>query len=156
MPDDLRLSPHFTLAEMTRSQTALRLGINNAAPTEAVAELRRLCALLLEPIRALLGTSLFVSSGYRCTTLNQAVGGASASAHLAGRAADLIPAGVSLPTAFEMIRLSALPFDQVILECNAWIHVAVAESGRVPRRQAMTGSGGPGHWSYKLVAVDPL
>lgn len=151
MTDDTRLSTHFTLSEMTRSQAALRLGVNNAAPTEAVSELRRLCAALLEPVRALLGVPLFISSGYRCTTLNQAVGGASTSAHLAGRAADIVPAGVSLQTAFEMIRLSALPFDQVILECDAWVHVAVAEAGHAPRRQALTASGGPGHWSYTAV-----
>lgn len=145
------LSVHFSLTELTRSQAALRLGINNAAPSEAVIELRRLCDLLLEPIRSLLGVPLYVSSGYRCTTLNQAVGGVSTSAHLAGRAADIIPATVSLATAFEMIRRSALPFDQCIVECGAWIHVAIAAAGDAPRRQALEARGGPGHWAYTEV-----
>ena len=66
------LSPFFSLDEMTRSQTALRLGLDNTPPAEAIAELRRLCANLLEPARLLLGVPLHVDSGFRCSALNAA------------------------------------------------------------------------------------
>ena len=68
------LSPFFSLDEMTRSQTALRLGLDNTPPAEAIAELRRLCANLLEPARLLLGVPLHVDGGYGMIT-KQAVRG---------------------------------------------------------------------------------
>lgn len=149
---DERLSVHFSLDELTRSQTASRLGINNQPTPEVVAMLRRLAITLLEPIRDLLGAPLHVDSGYRSPALNGAVGGAASSAHLDGRAADLVPIGVGLVAAFDFIRRSSLPFDQVILECGAWIHVAVARPGDAPRRQALEASGRPGHWIYLPVS----
>lgn len=145
------LSAHFDLDEMTRSQTALRLGIGNTPNQTQIEELERLCADLLEPIRALLGVALHVDSGFRSHAVNAAVGGVATSAHLDGRAADIVPAGITLLDAFEKIRLSRLPYDQLIIECNAWIHVGAAPLDHMPRRQAMTASGSPGHWRYELV-----
>lgn len=142
------LSPHFSLSEMTRSQTAARRGFDNAPSPEAVANLQRLCVDLLEPIRALLGARMTVDSGYRCSAVNAAVGGSATSAHLDGRACDFVPVGLSLDAAFDLICESSLPFDQAIVECNGWIHVGIAKAGETPRRQALTASGGPGHWTY--------
>jgi zinc D-Ala-D-Ala carboxypeptidase len=147
----VRLSPHFTLSELTRSQTALRLGLDNVAGHDVETELRRLCDWLLEPVRELLGVPLHVDSGYRSLLVNQAVGGAVASAHLFGRAADVVPVGVSLTDAFDRVRRSALPYDQAIVECGAWLHLAIAPAGFTPRRQALTASGGPGRWTYTAV-----
>lgn len=147
-----QLSENFNLEELVFSQAALRLGIDNTPPAVAINELTRLCIVLLEPARSLLGVPLHVDSGYRCPELNARIGGASASAHMEGRAADLIPIGMPLAAAFDTLRNDAdLPYDQIIFECQAWIHLAIAAPGVEPRRQALTASGHPGAWSYQLV-----
>ena len=148
----MALSPNFALDEMLRSQTALRLGLANTPSDAQVDNLKRLCMTLLEPVRSLLGCPLHVDSGYRSPIVNAAVGGSVDSAHMDGRAADVIPIGVSLQDAFDAIqRNTALPWDQLIGECGpAWLHLAVAKDGSVPRRQVLTCSGIPGHWTYSL------
>lgn len=146
------LSPNFTLEELTHSQTALRIGIDNTPGDAERANLIRLSFTLLEPIRTLLGVPIHVDSGYRSPDLNTRIGGALNSAHVEGRAADLVPIGMDLGKAFDLIRRSLLPLDQVITECDAWIHVAIAAEGVTPRRQALAASGGPGAWKYSLVA----
>lgn len=146
------LSQHFTLEELTYSQMALRLGLDNTPGDTERANLIRLCFTLLEPIRTLLGVPVHVDSGFRSSILNTKVGGAINSAHLEGRAADLVPIGMALETAFNLVRRSGLPLDQVITECNAWIHVAIAKDGELPRGQALAASGGPGAWKYTQVA----
>ena len=95
--------------------------------------------------------ALHVDSGYRSVTINADVGGAADSAHLTGCAADVIPIGMDLRAAFDAIKISGLPFDQLILECNAWLHLSVARSPLIPpRRQPLLASGGPGKWTYSL------
>jgi hypothetical protein len=152
MNDVIRLSPHFTLAELTHSDTAARLGLDNAPPVEAINNLRRLCFFGLEPAREILGCPLFVSSGYRSEAVNEAVGStAPHSAHLDGRAADFVPVGLSLQVAFDQIRRSIVPYDMVIYECREWIHLQIAETGVAPRRRGLIASGGPGNWTYVAV-----
>lgn len=146
------LSAHFSLEEMVFSPVALRLGIINTPDAASIENLKRLCAEILEPARALLGVHLHVDSGYRSVLLNQHIGGAQDSAHLEGRAGDLKPIGLDIEAAFEALRQSVIPFDKLILECNAWLHIAVAPLRGQPRRQCLTASGSPGHWSYRLVA----
>jgi hypothetical protein len=146
------MSEHFTLEALTFSQTATRKGIDNTPPQQAIDSLNLLCSSLLEPARALLGCPFRVDSGFRCEALNEAVGGAKTSAHLDGRAADCIPEGMNLQSAFLTLKNSDLPYDQIIFECQAWIHLAIARVGETPRRQALTATGGPGHWAYQAVA----
>lgn len=96
---------------------------------------------------------LHVTSGYRSTQVNRAVGGARKSAHLDGRAADIVPIGMPLQRAFNILRRDLdLPYDQIITECNAWIHIAIAAEDEEPRRDMLAASGSPGHWSYAAVA----
>lgn len=148
----MNLSDHFSLAELTFSQVAARKGISNE-PTLAVTEnLTRLCADLLEPIRTLLGVPMRIDSGYRSPLVNEAVGGANDSAHLTGRAADLVPIEYDLQSAFDAIRKSDLPIDQVIFECRAWVHVAIAPAGVEPRHEALIATGHAGAWHYERVA----
>lgn len=150
----MNLSEHFTVEEMTFSETALRHGLDNSPPDSAVENLKRLCAELLEPARALLGDVPFhVTSGYRALPVNALVGGVSNSAHLTGRACDFIPQGPDLRAAFDLIRQSELPYDQVIYECAAWIHLAVAADGVPIRRQALAAvRGADGRFSYQAVS----
>lgn len=79
----------FTIEELTRSSTAERLHIDNKPSEAVVGNLKRLAEQTLDPARALLGSPIFVNSGYRCPQLNKAVGGVPNSFHLQGRAADL-------------------------------------------------------------------
>lgn len=146
------LSPHFSLEELTFSELALRKGLINDPVLSAVDNLRRLALTLLEPARVLLGAPMHINSGYRSLAVNSMIGGATQSAHTFGRAADLVPIGVSLGEAFDHLRSSStpapLPFDQIIIECGAWIHIAIAADGVTPRREQLVASGSPGRWTY--------
>lgn len=146
------LSDHFSLEELTFSRQASVAGISNQPNVEQIANLTRLCHVLLEPARAILGAPFHVNSGFRSPIVNQLVFGAANSAHLDGRAADIVPVGVPLQNAFDTLRRTLGVYDQLIIECNAWIHIAVAPLNTTPRQMAMTATGMPGHWQYELVA----
>jgi hypothetical protein len=141
-----RLSRHFTLEELTASQTAARRGIDNTPPAAVVRNLRRLAALL-ERIRRLLGgVPIRVSSGYRCRALNAAVGGARASAHMAGLAADFTAPGYgSVLQVARRIAASSLRYDQLIHEYGAWVHIGLAAPRRKPRRRNLSIFKGTGY-----------
>lgn len=129
----MNLTEHFSLAELTDSQTAARLGLDNTPTPEIIEHLRLLCTTILEPARMALGP-LRISSGYRAPAVNVAVGGAKDSTHMLGFAADVIPVKVQKLTFARWVKES-VPFDQVILEFGtpgqpAWIHV----SARPPLR----------------------
>ena len=131
------LSPHFTLSEMTRSETGLRRGLKNEPNAGEIRNLERMCETMMEPIRDLLSVPIHVNSGYRSPAVNAAVGGKGNSAHVDGRACDFVPVGMSLDHAMSKIRISGLPFDQIILEYSAWIHVAIPREGVAPRCQVL-------------------
>jgi zinc D-Ala-D-Ala carboxypeptidase len=134
----MRLSLNFMLDELLVSQTAARRGLANVPPPDVVEELRRLCEELLQPLRDALGVPVVVTSGYRSRAVNAAVGGAVNSAHLHGRAADIVVPGMAPVMVCRRIVELALPFDQVIEEFGAWTHVAIAPPGAAPRRQQLT------------------
>jgi zinc D-Ala-D-Ala carboxypeptidase len=131
----MQLSPHFSLAQLIRSDTAEKAGIDNSPSAEAVENLRQL-AQGLERVRALLGAPLEISSGYRCPALNEAVGGSSASQHLQGLAADFVCPGFGPPLAVaRAIQQSEIDFDQCILEYGRWVHLSFSP---VPRGRVLT------------------
>ena len=148
----MNLSPHFTLAELTRSQVALRRGLFNAPSPEQIHNLQRLAVGILEPVREVLGVPISISSGFRTRALNQIVGGARNSAHMEGLAADIVPINVNLRAAFDTLRSTQIPFDQLIIECNAWLHISLPREGAKPRRTTLSASGEPGHWIYTVVS----
>lgn len=117
---------HFTIAELTRSATARKLGIDNTPPPEAEAALRLLTDNLLDPVRELWGKPIIVTSGYRCAALNRAVGGARNSHHLKGMAADITTGSqADNRQLFQLIMQSSLPFTQLIDEHGfSWIHIS--------------------------------
>lgn len=147
------MSEHFSLYELTFSETALRFGIDNEPNEQEKANLERLATEVLEPSRSLLGVPFHVNSGYRSLEVNRRVGGSQRplSAHVYGRAADVVPIGVPLRRAFDEIRASNIPFDQLIIECDAWLHISIAPEGEPPRREVLIATGGPGHWRYEGV-----
>jgi|GEM_PF-340013 len=134
----MRLSPNFTLAQLTHSDTALARGIVNQPDQWQIDGLMRL-AQTLELVMALLRAPLSISSAYRCPELNAAVGGAPESRHALGLAVDFTcpQFGTSLAAA-RAIADSALEFDQLIHEYGRWVHLGLAPAATVPRRQTLT------------------
>lgn len=131
----MNLSPNFSLDEFVESDDAARLGIANAPGGGEVEALRLLCVLILEPLRDRLGVPLTITSGYRSPKLNAAIGGAMKSAHMSGRAADVKAKGFSPGQIAEAVIALRLPFDQIIIEFDRWLHIGMAESGTMPRRE---------------------
>lgn len=131
----MRLSPHFTLEELTFSQTAARRGIDNTPTPEVLENLKR-TALGLEGIRILLGVPIIVSSGYRSPALNAAVGGSKSSQHMTGEAADFTAPGFGSPRAVvDRMTDAHIEYDQCIVEFGRWVHVSFVKSNA--RRQAL-------------------
>lgn len=120
----MNLSPHFTLAELTASETAARRGIDNDPPPEVIERLKH-TALGLEAVRIRLGAPIIVSSGYRSPELNVAVGGSKNSDHTRGDAADFICPGFGAPsTIVSALKDSGIQFDQLIEEFGRWVHIS--------------------------------
>ncbi len=134
----MKLSPHFTLEEMCFSEAALRLGLKNTPSASVLLNLYRL-ASCMEMVRTLLGTRLIaVHSAYRSLAANEAVGGVPTSAHCLGLACDFACPEFGSPDAVAMAILnSEIEYDQLIREYG-WVHLALAQEGREPRRQALT------------------
>lgn len=85
-------SNYFTIVDLMRSATAERLKIDNQPSDEVREELEiTVCKInLISLIAHAYGTTIRVTSGYRCKRLNQAVGGVSNSLHMQGRAVDFV------------------------------------------------------------------
>lgn len=120
------LSTHFTLEEATRSDTALRLGIDNSHPTQQVIETARGTAARMERVRVALGAPIEVTSWIRCLQLNRALKSKDTSQHIKGEAVDFrAPAyGSPLRVCRTLVVLrGTIDFDQLILE-HTWIHIS--------------------------------
>ncbi|GAB4374327.1 MAG: hypothetical protein Kow00121_18620 [Elainellaceae cyanobacterium] len=129
----IQLSRDFTLQDLTRSVTASLQGIDNTPPPSAIANLKTLVQQILQPAQDALGP-LAISSGYRSSALNQAVGGVPNSDHTTGYAADVIPTDGDTRRFAEWV-VRNVPFDQVILEYGTlqrpdWIHVSASPLNR--------------------------
>ena len=154
----INLSPHFTLAEMSASDYALRNAMDNTPGVEEVACLRSLCNTILESIRQQVGGPIVVTSGYRSVAVNHSIGGSPTSQHMKGQAADFhIPGTGNSQVVKEIVYASTLiPFDQLILEGDedrgGWIHVSYAPSG-TERRQLLSADFSTGKAVYSLLTV---
>ena len=117
---------YFTIAELCRSATARRLGIDNTPPASAVKALTVLVDGVLDPLREAWGGPIRVNSGYRCPELNEAVGGTPTSQHQRGEAADITVGSRSANRRLlALIKRLDLPVDQCIDEKGCrWIHVS--------------------------------
>ena len=132
---------HFTIAELSKSSTAARLGINNAPSVAIQSNLKALVEKVLDPLREAYGAPIVVSSGYRCDRLNKAVGGASSSQHVLGQAADirtLSDRPEENKKLYDLIVRLGLPFDQLINEYGYdWIHVSYGPKNRRQKLNAV-------------------
>lgn len=125
-----QLTTNFSLHELTKSETALRMGFDNT-PGEAETEaLRLLCEKVLQPVRDHFGKGVKVNSGYRSPESNAAVGGSKTSDHCKGQAADIEIPGVANADLAQWI-MDNLDYTQLILEFytpgipdSGWVHVS--------------------------------
>ena len=132
----MKLSEHFELVEFLVSETAARRGIANEPTPEINENLRRLCQLVLEPLRVKLARPVVITSGYRSPALNRAIGGSPTSHHMQGRAADLIVPGITPLAVCQAASQLKLPCVQIIHEFGRWTHLSVAISNE--RTQLLT------------------
>ena len=149
----MKLTENFSLAEMTKSETALRLDMDNTPEPEHLENLKALAENVLQPIRNYYGMGVKVNSGYRHPDVNKAVGGSTTSDHCKGMAADIEIPGV--PNA-ELAQYIAdnLKFRQLILEFytpgvpdSGWVHVSYNPADN--KKQVLTAMKENGKTVYK-------
>lgn len=139
-----QLTPHFSLAEFTLSQDAVRKGINNELPENLLSNAVAVCTQV-ENVRSFFDNRpITVSSGYRSPQVNADVGGVADSAHTKACAMDFNIKGltpwevvITLKNAANVGRLTGIIYDQIIYEYGSWIHFGIAASGK-PRFQFLT------------------
>ncbi len=122
----MRLSKHFTLREMTRSQTAERHGISNQPSEAHIKALTLVCMNVLEPVRERFGVPFTPSSGYRTKELCKLIGSSAKSQHAKGQAVDFEVPSIDNLEVVKWI-YNNIDYDQLILECykggnTGWIH----------------------------------
>lgn len=151
---------HFTMHELTRSETARTRGLDNTPTPVHRVNIEMTVAMLLDPLREAwavkcannqLGTpAITVTSGYRGFRLNKAVGGSATSAHCVGFAFDLVPNNGRLAEFKRFCRawLKGRAFDQMISEDEdaagvpRWVHLGYKNRQGGQRRQLLTMRGG--------------
>lgn len=126
----MKLTQNFSLEEMCKSETGLRLGLDNEPNDEQLANLVALCECVLQPVRDHFGKGVKVNSGLRTLAVNRAIGSKDTSDHVKGMAADIEIPGVANAELAQWIA-DNLEFRQVILEFytpgipdSGWVHVS--------------------------------
>ena len=144
----MKLSPNFSLEELTFSQVASRRGIDNTPSAKVKDNLERL-ALFLEQVRKVVNKPISISSGYRSKEVNESVGGSKTSQHCFGQAIDIdmdgTPNGVTNKMVFDFIK-DKLPFDQLIWEFGTnenpdWVHCSYSDRNRKQVLKAIRNNG---------------
>lgn len=123
----MELSRNFTLEEMIYSKTARSLKISNEPNLVQIENLKKLCRMILQPIRERWGRPIKISSGYRSQLLNKKIGGALTSQHLNGEAADIFCQNNKelWRLIIQMIERGEITVGQLIDEENlSWIHIS--------------------------------
>ena len=138
----MQLTNNFSLAEMVKSETALRHDMDNTPGEAEIENLKRLAEKVLQPVRDHYGKGVKVNSGYRAPEVNAKVGGSRTSDHCKGQAADIEIPGVANADLAQWITEN-LDFTQVILEFytkgipdSGWVHVSYDPSNL--KKQTLT------------------
>ena len=141
MADIIRVSKNFSLSEMVKSATAVRLNVDNSPSSIHLVNLTHLAIHILQPVRDQFGV-ITINSGYRSPTLNAKVGGSKTSQHCNGQAADFESFSTPNPDLAKWIAKN-LEFDQLILEFydgkdpnSGWVHCSYNLMGN--RKKIMT------------------
>lgn len=140
----MKLSPNFSLAELTASEIGARKGWDNTPNLDEVRNLERL-AVFLEEVRALLGKPILINSAFRSKQVNDGVGSRDTSQHRIGCAADIRVPGMNPDQVCRAVIEAKLPYDQIIREfynietrAGGWTHISVPNTKEMtPRRQAL-------------------
>jgi hypothetical protein len=126
----MNLTKNFTLSEMTKSETALRHGMDNTPDQTVISNMQALAVNVLQPVRDHFARGVKVNSGFRHPEVNARVGGSRTSDHTRGMAADIEIPGVPNHELAEWIKAN-LPYTQLILEFytrgvpdSGWVHVS--------------------------------
>lgn len=135
-----KLSPHFKLRELERSQMAERHNIDNTVKEKSVYKnLQLLCEHVLEPVRNHYGIPFSPNSGYRCLDLNRRLKSSDTSQHVSGQAADIELPGISNYDLGIWIKDNC-EYDTVLLEfykegipSSGWVHVSYVEGNNRKR-----------------------
>ena len=156
----MNLTRNFTLSELTKSDTAIRKGINNNPNAEQIEKLKALCENILQPVRDHFGR-VKITSGFRSVELCLAINSSANSQHAKAEAADFECIGVDNAELFDWIKDNLSP-DQLILEFytpgepnSGWIHCSWVPDN--PRKQLLRAYKEDGKTKYKPVignAVD--
>ena len=123
-----QLSEHFSLAEATHSDTAIRQGIDNQ-PSTVQLENMKIAAKNLELVRACTG-ALNVNSWLRLPAVNVAVGGSKVSSHMDGWAIDVSSSKLTPYQLCQEVKKAGIKFDQMIHEFGRWMHISFAPEMR--------------------------
>jgi hypothetical protein len=141
----MKLSENLELAEVIRSESAKKRGINNIPTPEHIENLKKLAENIFQPIRDHFNVPIHISSGYRSKALNTAIKGSLSSQHCQGEAIDIDMDGTSITNAqiFNFIK-DNLDFDQLIWEFGTkfnpdWVHVSYESTGK-QRKQILVAS----------------
>jgi len=153
----MKLSENFSLAELVKSQTATRKGINNEPGTAEIENLIHLAKNILQPVREHFGKPVIISSGYRSPELCEAIGSSAKSQHAKGEAADFEIHGVDNKELAAWIAANC-EFDQLILEFydgvdpnSGWIHCS-SKTGSL-RKQTLKAERIEGRTSYSPILL---
>ena len=150
----MNLTRNFTLSELTKSDTAIRMDINNNPSAEQIEKLKALCENILQPVRDHFGR-VKITSGFRSVELCIAINSSAQSQHAKAEAADFECPGVDNAELFDWIKLNLQP-DQLILEFytpgepnSGWIHCSWIEG--TPRASFLHAYKSEGKTKYKPV-----
>lgn len=149
----MQLTENFSLAEMIKSETALRRGLDNTPGEVEIQNLKTLSEQVLQPIRTAYGRGVKVNSGFRHPDVNAAVGGSRTSDHCKGMAADIEIPGVPNADLASYIE-QYFEFTQLILEFytpgipdSGWVHVSYDPNNL--KKQVLTAMKENGKTVYK-------
>ena len=149
----MKLTENFSLAEMIKSDTALRLDMENEPDDDHIENLTALCENVLQKVRDHYGKGVKVNSGFRHPDVNAKVGGSKTSDHCKGMAADIEIPGVANADLAEWI-VENCEFRQVILEFytpgipdSGWVHVSYNPDDN--KKQVLTAMKENGKTVYK-------
>jgi zinc D-Ala-D-Ala carboxypeptidase len=125
-----QLTRNFSLHELTKSETAVRNGMDNTPGAAEIANLTELAGKVLQPVRDHFAKGVHINSGFRHPDVNAKVGGSRTSDHCRGMAADMEIPGVANAELAEWVK-DNLEFTQLILEFytpgipdSGWVHVS--------------------------------
>jgi hypothetical protein len=126
------MTARVSLLAATKSDTAIRWGIDNTPNSDQLENMKRVAEKIVEPILSRFPTA-FISSFFRSAALNRKIGGAKKSQHMTGEAVDLdSPDNLANLDIFNFAK-DYLTFDQLLLErpdssgTPSWVHISLKD-----------------------------